>query len=348
MLFLHANGVGTSLAVRIFRTYGQDAIRIITEDPYCLARLCGPIFHLRTNPRHDTRDLPIGNGSGRTGLGVHNLYPHQLATMDRAALEQVVQGRTQTIYLGRGVALARVLTRYKILLHTADRGFAGQVMMDGYWEIWLNQFFARTIRPGMRIIDVGANYGYYTMLFADIATTAGRVVAVEPNPAAAELLRQSVRLNGFDSHVQVIEAALGEINEGAGYLVVPDGEPKNAHLSSQPASNATVHSVVLTTLDHLAVELDRVDFIKIDAEGSEEAIIAGMPDVLHRQKPALVVEFNTARCADPGALLDGLIAIYGKAAYVGYDGNSAQVERDIVLTTQQGEDWMLYFASPAA
>jgi exodeoxyribonuclease V alpha subunit len=38
MLFLHANGVGTSRAVRIFKTYGQDAVQIITENPYHLAR----------------------------------------------------------------------------------------------------------------------------------------------------------------------------------------------------------------------------------------------------------------------------------------------------------------------
>ena len=38
MIFLHANGVGTSRAVRIYKTYGADAVQLISEDPYRLAR----------------------------------------------------------------------------------------------------------------------------------------------------------------------------------------------------------------------------------------------------------------------------------------------------------------------
>jgi len=279
---------------------------------------------------------------------VHDLYPTDFATLERAALEQIVQKRAQTIYLGGGIALSRVLTRYKILLHTSDRGFAGHVMMDGYWEIWLNQFFARTMKPGMTVVDVGANYGYYTMLFGDITTRKGQVIAVEPNPAAAELLRQSVRLNGFDSHVQVVQAALGATEGGSAQFVVPYGEPKNAHLSALSHSDGTLHSVSLTTLDHLTAGLDRVDFIKIDAEGSEEAIIAGMQTLLHRHRPALVLEFNTGRSADPRALLGGLLAIYGNIATIGYDGIPVPVDYDTVLSTQTGIDWMLYFAPQAA
>jgi len=88
--------------------------------------------------------------------------------------------------------LARVLGRYKMFLHTSDRGFACHVAMDGFWEIWVTQFFARTLRAGMVAIDIGANYGYYTLLFGAAVTSSGRVLAFEPNPRAASLLRESV------------------------------------------------------------------------------------------------------------------------------------------------------------
>jgi len=58
-------------------------------------------------------------------------YPHDLATLGRSDLEQCIQERAQTIDPDDGRALARVLTRCKTLLHTNDRGFAGNVMMDG-------------------------------------------------------------------------------------------------------------------------------------------------------------------------------------------------------------------------
>jgi hypothetical protein len=73
-----------------------------------------------------------------------------------------------------------------------------------------------------------------------------------------------------------------------------------------------------------------------------------MQKLLHRHKPALVLEFNTGRSTDPRALLGGLLAIYGDIATVGYDGVPVRVEYDTVLSTQTGIDWMLYFAPPAA
>jgi FkbM family methyltransferase len=267
--------------------------------------------------------------------------------MTRSEIERITRQSAQTAYLGDGVALARVLTRYKMLLHTSDRGFAGNVMLDGYWEIWLTQFFARNLKPGMRTIDIGANYGYYTLLFSDIVTHTGRVLAAEPNPAAADLLRQSVRLNGFANRVTVIEAALGAEADSSGTLFVPDGEPKNAHIgASQEAGR--VHTVKLTSVDCLAAGMDRVDMVKIDAEGGEMSIIAGMRDLLNTRPPALVLEFNTDRGADPAGFLAGLIQIYGSVSAIGYDGEPAEVTAETVLTTRFGEDWMLWFAAPGS
>ena len=273
-----------------------------------------------------------------------DLYPADIAKLSRSDLEQAAQGRTQTMYLGDGVVLARVLTRYKMLLHTTDRGFGNHVAMDGFWEIWITQFFARTLKPGMCVVDVGANYGYYTMLFADCTTSTGQVLAVEPNPNAAGLLRQSIQLNGFGAHTRVVEAALGATPNSSARLFVPNGEPKNAHISEYTGSEGTAHTVALTTLDDLVVGLDRVDMVKIDAEGAEEAIVAGMAFTLSRHRPGVVLEFNTGRCADPAALLDRLLAVYGGVSVIDSRGMAVPVDREIVLTTRNSEDWMLYFA----
>jgi FkbM family methyltransferase len=276
---------------------------------------------------------------------MHDLYPADLATLKRSELEQAIQQRTQTIYLGDGVVLARVLTRYKMLLHTSDRGFASHVMMDGFWEIWLTRFFARILRPGMRVVDVGANYGYYTMLFADIVTQSGRVMAVEPNPAAVHLLRQSLVLNGFDTQTELVEAALGASTDGNTQLIVPEGEPKNAHLSSVGAHGGTTHTVALTSLDQLASQFGHIDLVKIDAEGSEVDIIAGMRHLFHLGPPDLVLEFNAKRCADPAGFLGSLLEIYGEVAAIGFDSEASPIAPKTLLGTQVGEDWLLFFST---
>jgi FkbM family methyltransferase len=276
---------------------------------------------------------------------LHNVYPVHLATLARAELEEAIQLRAQPVYLGNGLVLARVLTRYKMLLHASDRGFAAHVMLDGFWEFWLTQFFARTLKPGMRVMDVGANYGYYTLLFADIVTDSGHVLAVEPNPAAAELLRQSVFLNGFANMVDVVELGLGAVAEGTAMLVIPDGEPKNAHISDHVTGPTC--TVATGSVDRLTAQFGPVDLIKIDAEGAEADIIQGMDQLLHTRPPALVLEFNAPRCKDPAGFLNQLVAIYGNPAMVDFDGHAQPVETEVLLNSRVGDDWILYFPAPA-
>jgi len=97
--------------------------------------------------------------------------------MTRAQAEQEIRARTQAVYLGDHLALVRVLGQAKMFLSTTDAGFASHVMLDGFWEIWLTLFFARVIAPGMTVIDVGANFGYYTLLFGRAVGPSGRVIA---------------------------------------------------------------------------------------------------------------------------------------------------------------------------
>lgn len=263
-----------------------------------------------------------------------DLYPNHLATLPRRTLERAIRWRVQTAYLGNGLVLARVLGRHKMFLRSSDRGFACHVMLDGFWEMWLTQFLARTVKPGMRVVDVGANYGYYTLLMGDAVGEAGQVIAVEPNPDAAVLLAESVTLNGFASRTYLVPQALGAA-EGTALLFAPDGEPKNALLVSHAGlPGGQTQEVLVTTLDALALAGPRVDLIKIDAEGAEQAIVAGMQGVLARDRPTLVLEYNAARYADPDGFLDGLLAVYGDARELTGDGHLVPLDR--VSVTDQG------------
>ena len=115
-----------------------------------------------------------------------------LAEMGRDDAEAAIRARSQAVALGDGRILARVLGRNKMFLLANDHGFAAHVMLDGFWESWITLFFARNVRPGMTVIDVGANFGYYTCVFADAVGASGRVIAIEPAPVTARLLRDTV------------------------------------------------------------------------------------------------------------------------------------------------------------
>jgi FkbM family methyltransferase len=276
----------------------------------------------------------------------------ELASADRFELESRCRALTKPVYLGDHTVLSRILGSYKLYLDTRDTGFGSHVMLDGYWEMWLTIFFARHLRPGMTVVDVGANFGYYTVLFGALVGNAGRVWAFEPNPQAVGNLRRSVELNGFRLRTTIVAAAAGAADGGEVRLFAPHGEPKNAAVVSPAAALGpelgTVHRVPQVTIDKAAAAARRIDFVKIDAEGAEEAVIAGMMQTLRRDRPPLILEFNAARYRDPGRFIDQLRQVYSSICYIDFDGNAAGVPLDQVVNDRSGDDWLLYLTGETA
>src|SRR5690349_6453088 len=142
-----------------------------------------------------------------------DIYNRHIAMWPRRIAERAIRRRVQTVALNDRIILARILGKHKIFLRAEDLGFACHLMLDGFWEMWLTQFLARQVEAGMTVIDVGANFGYYTLLFSEGVGERGRVLAVEPNPLAIHLLERTVALNGFSGRAEIIPNALGERHE---------------------------------------------------------------------------------------------------------------------------------------
>ena len=265
-----------------------------------------------------------------------------IAKQTRSQFERHARRLASPLYLGDGTALCRIFGRQKFYVATQDYGFGSNVLLDGYWESWLTQFMARRIRAGMTVVDVGANFGYYTLLMADLVGSGGTVYAIEPNPAITTLLGRSIALNGFADRTRLYELAAGKAGSGSAILLVPDHEPKNGALIAGSAGDGTQYEVAVTALDDLIEPGTAIDFIKIDAEGGEEAIIAGMERIFRTSRPSMVLEFNAARYADPAGFLQQLIQLYGKLEHVDYAGHSQPITESRVLGQRIGEDWLLF------
>jgi len=273
----------------------------------------------------------------------------ELADRDRFALECDCRAQVQPVYLGDYTALCRILGRYKFYVDTRDQGFGSNVLLDGFWEMWLTKAMARIVKPGMVAIDIGANFGYYSLLLADLVGPTGMVVAVEPNPHATPKLRATLALNGFADRTKVIEAAAGAAASGFARIYATLSEPKNAAIVGETfaadAGVGTVSAVPLWTAEAVERDFGRIDFIKIDAEGAEIDIITGLQPVLAKHRPSLVLEFNVARYPEPRAFLAEVCSFYPSLSYVNFSGDITPVQPDFVLTRQKGEDWLLFFAA---
>lgn len=248
-----------------------------------------------------------------------------------------------SVHLGEGTALCRVLGRYKMFVDTTDHGLSPHLMLDGYWEMWLTEALVRTIRPGMTVVDVGANLGYFTLLMADLVGDAGRVIAFEPNPPIAARLCRTLALNGFTSRTQMHECALADTDGREALLVCPDGEPKNAYLAREGASRdaPNVHVLATRRLDSFP-EAAQADVIKIDADTAEEAIWRGMSGLLRNNRPMTIfLEFAAVRYSDPAGFLRDIQAANFSIGRVELSRGMQAVEVADILSAAAHIDQML-------
>lgn len=136
-------------------------------------------------------------------------------------------------------------------------------------------FIRRFLKPGMRVVDVGANYGCYTLSSASLVGPSGSVHAYEPASLPGDCLTESISVNGF-TQVTLHRMALSD-HLGTARLGIDD----NAELNSLSNGRGAGEMVPLGTL---ATEQPGwggpIDFLKLDAEGEEIRILAAAGTVL--------------------------------------------------------------------
>ncbi len=156
------------------------------------------------------------------------------------------------------------------------------VFLFGVWEISGTRFVQSVLEPGMTVIDVGANSGYYTLLASHLVGNQGHVYAFEPLPGPVEGLTRNVELNGF-RNVTIKRVALGS-GEGQSILYPSVVENNDGLGSLLPGPDRSVVGVEvpMISLDHVVEELpDRqVNLIKVDVEGSEAEVFTGARTIL--------------------------------------------------------------------
>ncbi len=267
----------------------------------------------------------------------------EISTLSRPDAENRIRSLCHTVYLGDNEILARCLGRYKIFLDSRDAGVCPHFMLDGFWEFWITQFMVREVKPGMTVLDVGANFGYFSLLLADLIGNDGRQIAVEPNPQVAAKLRKTLALNGFDGRTRVEEVALSRNPDGEVSFAVSQMNPGGSRIVPRGTRREGSETITVrsTNIDTMCAKLDRVDFIKIDAEGAEGDILEGMKETIARHRPMLLMEMNSTRPYDIGAIFEGLARNYSSIGYVDFDSQIKPVTAHDLQTKNVGTEWMI-------
>lgn len=154
----------------------------------------------------------------------------------------------------------------------------------------------RLLKPGMTVVDVGANIGYYMLLADQCVGAAGKIICIEPSVENLPELRRNVEANGL-ANVTLHEVALG----------AEDGEVglKSGINSGVAELGQAEHVVPVRRLDSLVSE--RVDFMKIDVEGYEGHVIAGAGGLIEKHRPTVFLEMHPHLIGRFGHSVDGIL-----------------------------------------
>jgi len=159
----------------------------------------------------------------------------------------------------------------------------------------------RLLAAGDVFYDIGANLGVYSMAASRRVGSGGRVYSFEANPVCVQFLRSNRIANGADN-VEILPVALLD-KEGHTPFTLNYGSTQLGVARSSPHyANKGGHEIWVATaaLDDLAGSIGLADpqVVKIDVEGAEALVVAGMRGILDRHQPALLLELHGLGCAD--------------------------------------------------
>jgi FkbM family methyltransferase len=160
-------------------------------------------------------------------------------------------------------------------------------LRSGEYEPHLTAVFERYCTPGMTVVDVGANLGYYSLLASKSVGPSGKVIAMEPNSENCRLLLSSLRLGGI-TNVELIPVAC---DRSTGWAYYSTHVGSNGGLIDEGDLLAHPGVVVPTfRLDDLVA--GPVGFLKMDVEGAEGRVVSGATRLIERDRPIITTELK--------------------------------------------------------
>jgi FkbM family methyltransferase len=203
-------------------------------------------------------------------------------------------------------------------LHQLHLGFA---MAAGHFEPNEVSIIKNIVKRDMFVVDIGANIGFYTVMFASLVGDAGRVVAFEPVPDSRSKLTASVIRNRLEHIVEIETVALSDtIGQVRIVHAIDTVNIGGAHISTDPAefdrAEIATHMVNTRRLDDYRFNR-RIDFIKMDIEGAEGLVLRGADATLRRDMPVMLVEFNEQQLRKVSNTKSEILATQYRS--IGYD-----------------------------
>lgn len=177
-------------------------------------------------------------------------------------------------------------------LHASgDQIISAKLHKERCWEAYETALTLQHLRPGDTYVDVGANIGYYTLVAAQRVGLEGMVIAYEPDPDNFALLQANIALNRL-SQVKAFQCALSDKNS-SGQLFLSEDNFGDHRIYASPVVRESREITLVRGDEHLGQQTTRIDFLKVDTQGSEFFVLNGLKSLLEKNRDHLrmIIEF---------------------------------------------------------
>jgi FkbM family methyltransferase len=205
---------------------------------------------------------------------------------------------------------------------TCDLGdsIAREVCFTGRYEPQETQIARRLLQPGMSAVDVGANWGYFTLVAAHLVGARGRVLALEPDPGLFRLLSGNASRNGL-AQITCANVAAADVAGRARFVAAPSDGGNSGLARLAAANERSDFECTTAALDDLLREqgVEHVDLVKIDVEGAETRVLRGMLGGLRAGRYRYVLlECHPAALEAAGSSMADCLEILRSSGYRGW------------------------------
>jgi len=200
---------------------------------------------------------------------------------------------------------------YKLVLDRDLSAFDPTMVDTGgpIWEPEMVEFLSRIVRPGQTVMDLGAESGYFALLFSRLVGDKGHVYAFEADPVSSARIAKSIAINNIRNVTLIAKAVSDRTGKERFY---PDG--MRGALGYERFGNRPGIDIDCTTVDDAIPPSAKVSFFKMDIEGSEWRALKGMKRTLASCE-SLITEFLTPGLRKTGGDPWEYLAALGDAGF---------------------------------
>jgi FkbM family methyltransferase len=208
----------------------------------------------------------------------------------RLAVMEAFSHGGRTTYMGDGLVLVKAIVngvQIIFLVEAADRLIAPWFVATGLYETDLTEHFGRTLRKDDHCLDIGANFGYFTLLFGRFCPQ-GTSIGVEADETLFKIARDNIHINHLGGNTSIYHAAICEteravtmfrrVGRSGNTSILKPAEDYLEYLGEAPSVEFSVPGV---SIDQFFQYFGgKLDIIKIDIEGAEPLAFAGAQSVI--------------------------------------------------------------------